>query len=340
LRKFILPVGRSFADTCVAESRQKRDGGKSRNAGLRHQAHADDERPADILTIVQTNSTHHNNPITLDIDPMSFDLTDFRKEVVEQSKLMPVVIDFWAEWCGPCRMLGPVLEKLAREANGKWKLVKINTEEHQQLAAQFGIRSIPAVKMVYQGALVAEFTGALPEAQIRQWLKQHLPESEDSVAEDLVEALKTAQQNGERDRAHRLLEELVQSKPEDITLRAELAMSWVPVDLEKARQVLSGSKSDPKMELHFQALDTLDHLFAIKESTSSGSMEQLYAQSASRLFEGAFEEAIKGFIEVLGKDRSLYDDGARKACVAIFLALGEQHPVTKAWRRKFSMLLY
>jgi len=82
---------------------------------------------------------------------MDYELKDFRSEVVEQSKTTPVVLDFWAEWCGPCRVLGPVIEKLAAEAAGQWKLVKINTEVHQQLAAQFGIRSIPSVKMVYNG---------------------------------------------------------------------------------------------------------------------------------------------------------------------------------------------
>jgi putative thioredoxin len=271
---------------------------------------------------------------------MSFELTDFRKEVVEQSKLTPVVIDFWAEWCGPCRTLGPVLEKLAREANGAWKLVKINTEQHQQLAAQFAIRSIPAVKMVYQGALVAEFTGALPEAQIRQWLKEHLPESENGPVENLLESLRELQQAGDRQRAHGILEQLVQQKPEDAALRAELAMSWIPTDLEKARSILSASKNDPKMELHFQALDTLDHLQKVKENDKSNSVEKIYSEAAHSLFAGQFEPALQGFLDVLAKDRALYDDGARKACVAIFLALGELHPATKAWRRKFSMLLY
>ena len=100
---------------------------------------------------------------------MSFEVTDFQKDIVEASETTPVVLDFWAEWCGPCRTLGPVLEKLAGEARGKWKLVKIDTEQHQQVAAQFGIRSIPAVKMVYKKAIIAEFTGALPEASVRKW---------------------------------------------------------------------------------------------------------------------------------------------------------------------------
>jgi len=97
---------------------------------------------------------------------------DFQKDVLGTSKKIPVVVDFWAEWCGPCRILGPVLEKLAAEANGAWRLVKINTEEQQQIAIQFGIRSIPAVKMFSNGQVVAEFVGALPEVQVRNgWIR-------------------------------------------------------------------------------------------------------------------------------------------------------------------------
>jgi putative thioredoxin len=271
---------------------------------------------------------------------MSFELTDFRKEVVEQSKTTPIVIDFWAEWCGPCRTLGPILEKLAGEAKGKWKLVKINTEKHQQLAAQFGIRSIPAVKMVYQGALIAEFTGALPEAKIKEWLSQHLPESETEEGEDMMETLRELQSAGERERAHTILEQLVQTNPEDSLLRAELAMSWVPKDLEKARTILSAGKHDPKMDLHIQALDTFDFLAGLGDHSKGQPLESKFAEATRDLFQEQFELAIQGFTQVLAQDRLLFDDGARKACVAIFLMLGELHPVTKAWRRKFSMLLY
>ena len=100
---------------------------------------------------------------------------DFDKEVVEVSHRKPVVVDFWAPWCGPCRVIGPVLEKLAKESKGKWRLVKINTDKHHHLVAQFGIRGIPAVKLFRDGKPVNEFVGALPEHAIRQWLAEVLP---------------------------------------------------------------------------------------------------------------------------------------------------------------------
>ncbi len=98
----------------------------------------------------------------------------FQTDVLDKSHDKPVVVDFWAPWCGPCRALGPTIEKLARESGGRWRLVKINTDAHPALMQRFGVRGIPAVKMFRGGAVVAEFTGALPEAEVRRWLETHL----------------------------------------------------------------------------------------------------------------------------------------------------------------------
>jgi putative thioredoxin len=102
---------------------------------------------------------------------------DFQKEVIDASKQQPVLVDFWAEWCGPCKMLGPILEKLEKEANDAWKLVKINTDLHPDLSRQYQIQGIPAVKLFVDGQVTAEFAGALPEPHVRAWLNEHLPKN-------------------------------------------------------------------------------------------------------------------------------------------------------------------
>jgi len=100
--------------------------------------------------------------------------TNFEKEVIEKSKEIPIVVDFWAEWCGPCRMIGPVMEKLAKEYDGKFILAKLDVQENQVMASKYEIRSIPCVKLFKDGKIVDEFIGSLPESEIKGWLNKNI----------------------------------------------------------------------------------------------------------------------------------------------------------------------
>ena len=105
---------------------------------------------------------------------MSYEVTHFQTDVIERSRQVPVIVDFWAPWCGPCHMLGPTIEKLASEADGKWNLVKVNTDQHQDIAAKYQIRGIPNLKLFVNGEVVSEQVGALPEPHLKQWIEEYL----------------------------------------------------------------------------------------------------------------------------------------------------------------------
>ncbi|HEX9653072.1 MAG TPA: thioredoxin, partial [bacterium] len=181
---------------------------------------------------------------------------DFEKDVLDASKTSPVVVDFWAEWCAPCRMLGPVLEKLANEAGGAWKLVKLNTEEHPQLAVEYGIRSIPAVKMFHDGRVVAEFIGALPETQVRKWLDENLP----SVSKQLLEKARSALAADNKPQAKEVLETLLKEESNNVEAVVLLAEILFEEDAARAAQLVKGTPVEHPLYNRANAITTLGRL--------------------------------------------------------------------------------
>ena len=170
----------------------------------------------------------------------ALDLVDFQNDVVARSADIPVLVDFWASWCGPCKMLGPVLEKLAGEAAGRWTLVKIDTDRHQVQAAQFAIRGIPDVRLFHHGKQLAQFSGAMPEPALRRWLEENLPSpTRDAVARarDLLAAGRFAE-------AEQVLIPLSSAHPGDRDLAAALARAIVFRNPESALQRAHGLAPD------------------------------------------------------------------------------------------------
>jgi len=270
---------------------------------------------------------------------VAFEIQDFSKEVLEKSSTVPVVVDFWAEWCAPCRVLGPILEKLALDAGGRWMLAKVDTDTHQDVATQYGIRSIPSVKLFVEGKVVSEFKGAMPEAAVLQWLGRALPDphrKDIGQADLLLKAGKVLE-------AQTILGKVLQQDPENHHARVLLAGSYLESAPDRALELVEGIEEDSQ---HFPMADAIRTFAGLTkklehpEQLPDQPVKAVYLEALHALGRGDYETSLRRFIEVIRQDRYFDDDGARRACIAIFKVLGEESEITRNLRRSFSSALY
>jgi putative thioredoxin len=273
---------------------------------------------------------------------------DFAKEVLERSAAVPVVVDFWAPWCGPCRTLGPVLEAEVAALGGRVELVKVNTDESPELAYQYGIQGIPAVKAFKNGKVAAEFVGAVPAAHVRQFLKQLAP-APGAVA--LAEA-EAAARAGRLPDAEAGLRKLL-DEPE-VKNRALLALARVLLDQGRAGEVRPVlERIDPRSP-EALATTTLERrlaLFADAEAyggeakaraaleANAKDLDARYALASALGARGELREALEHFLEIVARNRKWKEDGARLAMLAIFDQLGGDHELTQEFRRRLQIVL-
>lgn len=273
-------------------------------------------------------------------DTATFDVKEFEKEVIQRSRQQPVLVDFWAPWCGPCRTLGPLLEKLANEPSTGWRLAKVNVDEHQAAAQRYGVRGIPAVKLFVDGTVVDEFTGALPEHAIRKWLDEALP----SRARKLLDEAEALMEKGDHESAEPLVREALEDEPNDAKAQLLLARLIVFTDPDRAEEVVerAGFAGPPYAQIgeSVRTVARLLRLHASDDALPEGDEMPLYQEAVEALAQRDFDRALTQFISVIQRNRSYDDDGARKACVALFTLLGAQHPSVTAHRRSFDMSLY
>lgn len=271
---------------------------------------------------------------------MSYEVADFQQEVIEASHQQPVLVDFWAPWCGPCRALGPVLEKLATEQADRWKLIKVNTDEHQHISAQFGIKGIPAVKLFVDGVVVNEFTGALPEHSVRAWLDEAIP-TEDTRLYQQAEA---AIQAGDTTTGKAMLESVLSQDPDHVQARVLLAQLTAQTDLAAAGKLIEPLPAGTAMTLDvvesIKTLSRLANLSATGEAMPEEKGKTAYLEATIHLLNNEWDAALEKFIGVIQQNRYYDDDGSRKAVIAMFNLLGPQHALTRKHRRMFDMALY
>lgn len=270
----------------------------------------------------------------------------FAAEVLERSREVPVVVDFWAAWCGPCRMLGPVLEQLAAEGGGAWVLAKIDTDAEAELAGRFQIQGIPAVKAFVDGEVVAEFTGVRPEAQLRAWIGGLAPSPADREARAARAAFDAGDAAAAATGAQRALA-LDPCHPAARALGARLAAD--AGDLGQARALLEGLSAADR-GAHAALIGPIEARIASGGRPAAAWLAELEAAPKDPALrwgaahalaaEGQLDAALGHLLEIVRADRRFEDDGARKAMLALFQRLGDRDPLTQRWRRRLEMALF
>lgn len=269
---------------------------------------------------------------------MNFEISNFEDEVLEKSKQIPVLVDFWAPWCGPCRTLSPALERLAEKYNNKFVLVKINTDENQELAVKYGIRGIPAVKLFSNGNIIDEFVGALPENMVEDWLKKAIP----SKYRSSIESAKKLFVSRKLQEAKGIVERVLDNEPNNEEAKLLMGKILLFQDRDKARELVKGVDNSLENFEEAESITTLIDLLDKYENDTlpEGEGENEYAAAIEELKSQKFDLALEKFINVVKINRQYDEDGARRACIAIFKYLGEESETTLKHRKEFNSSLY
>jgi putative thioredoxin len=287
----------------------------------------------------------------MNTDAIIFDATEenFNQAVVQASQKVPVLVDFWAPWCGPCKTLMPLLVKVAEAYAGKFRLAKVNIDEQQQLAAHFGVRSVPTVKLVKNGQLVDEFMGALPESQIQAFIDKHIERESDALA---MQAM-AMYQAGQVEQAIATLNQAWQADPQNPRLPMQLLEMLVAQgDLDAVKAVIDALPAEQQASDTVQALKARLAFINLAEGapdiaslektlkTDPANSEARYQLAVQLLVSGQLEPALDELLELMRSDRQYKDDAARKTLIQAFDMLGNQGEIVSRYRSKMASMLY
>ena len=294
-----------------------------------------------------------NGPAVAPLVVKDVTTASFAAEVIQESRKLPVLVDFWAPWCGPCKQLTPVIEKAVKAAGGKVKLVKMNIDEHPQIPGQLGIQSIPAVIAFTKGQPVDGFMGALPEGQVKGFIERLVGPVGPSAAEDLLAEADARVAQGDAAGAAELYAAVLAQDPENLAAVAALAKLHLELDdLEGAKRFLAmapkGKENDPAIAGARAAIELAE------QAASLGDVGELQRRIESNPLDhqarfdlalalnarGQREEAVDQLVEIVRRDRNWNEDGARKQLVQLFEAWGPTDEMTLLGRRRLSSVLF
>jgi len=266
--------------------------------------------------------------------------SDFEYEVLSYSQNVPVVVDFWATWCQPCKTLGPMLERLTEEAGGSFRLARVDVDSNPNLALRYGVRSIPTVKAISQGQVVGEFVGLQPEARVREFLAKLAPPSETALAKEKADSLLAGHRWAEAEAIYRELEEQTQNQP--------------PVLLGLVKALLAQGKSGEALFIlnYFPAsreYNTAQFLRPLADAMMKFEKNELPAEteldatflSSIRLAKrGNLFAALDGMLDIIRQEKRYRSDKARQVFLGILELLGPDDPDAKQYRNELTMLLF
>ncbi len=270
-------------------------------------------------------------------------------DVLEQSQRIPVLVDFWAGWCAPCQVLMPMLVALATEYQGQVLLAKVDTDAEQELATEWGIRSLPTVKLFKHGLVVEEFTGAQPESVIREIIERHIEKEADRLCAQALGAI----EHDDSTQAQKLLEQSLALDPDHLPSKLTLAELSVRLGTASAAEKLL--RALPLNQREDEAVENLlarvEFARVLDQAPDRATLNrQLAAQAddlsahhqlgAHDVMAGDYAAALEHFLAIMSRDRQFQDELGRRSLLAVFTRLGDDHPLVHQYRRKMATLMY
>jgi putative thioredoxin len=277
------------------------------------------------------------------------DMQNFQSVVLENSLKQPVLVDFWADWCEPCKTLMPMLAKLAEDYAGKFILAKVNSDEQQELAAHFGIKSLPTMKLFVQGQMVDERTGVIPESEIRAFIDAHIT----SESDQLMHTAMQAYQEGRADDALGIMNQAMAADPDNADLKIQVARlvadqgdndsALTLLDSLSQEDALKDEAVKLRAEINMAAvlagLPDIGEIEARLEKNPDD-LEGLQQKSHYLSAQGDFDNAMECLLAIMRIDRSFGEDAGRTGLISLFDMLGGEHPSVQKYRRKLFNLLH
>lgn len=263
--------------------------------------------------------------------------SNFDTLVLEYSYTAPVVVDFWADWCGPCKMLGPILEKIANEAEGLFRLAKVDVDSNQNLAVRFGIHSIPAVKAFRNGKVIAEFSGAQPEPKVREFLKSIAPTKHDLLIEKANNLINALDWLG----ASVTFQEILKTDPNNPSaLLGKAKCALATNEPDTANEILKdfpASKEFQTAQLLQPLAQALHKQFV---QTENETLDAAFNNSLRLITRGNFPAAMDGLLDILRENKEYMNGLPKDILIAIFELLGNETAAVKQYRREFASVIF